>query len=298
MQQMKKILYGKLFSCRAVALYLFPQILHYLTFYVRRILFLGADIMMTYDEISAERYEPQQFVNTHGQLMEAMQKQYKLPGVFKLTQCICRKDIQLFLMTTSREKWERVKIEYLQTISVEKYVQFIMEITCSHMREKLEEYYKAKIDFWYMFCPNACPSTINDEVCAYSVKIFDRPIFKAVGIHNGNLEDKLTRMASSHIRYLSGRGPERITTAILGNQYMVICVFGIIPLYINNYVSNSCDEGLSVRELLASLLSEVIDHVFHSEYNYIPDKRIKVDFEKNLLIAVVIARQCDNDVIS
>ena len=258
--------------------------------------------MMICDGFSAERYEPQQLVNTHGQLMETMQKRYKLPGVFKLTQCICRKDIQLFLLTTSREKWERVKIEYLQTISVEKYVQFIMEITCSHMREKMEEYYMAKIDFWYMFCPNHCPNhcpnTINDEVCAYSVKIFDRPIFKAVGGHSGNLEDKLTRMASSHIRYLTGRGPERITTAILGNQYMVISVFGIIPLYVKNYVSNSCDEGLFVRELLASLLSEVIDHVFHSEYNYIPEKRIQVDFEKNLLIAVVITGQCDNDVIS
>jgi len=236
-------------------------------------------------------YDYQQFLITHGNLMETMQTFYKLPSVFKLTQCICRKDIQLFSMVTSRETWERVKIEYLQSLSVEKYMQLIMEMTCAHMREKVEEYYNAKIDYWCIFRPHI----EGDEVCIYSVKIFERPLFRDYGVHNGNSEDRLTRIASSHIRHLTGRGPERITTTILG-QYMVICVFGIIPLYIKKYIFKNSDD-LSVRELLVNLLTDVIDHVFESEYNYIPKKLIKVDFENNLLSAVVITRQCNDDVI-
>lgn len=212
-----------------------------------------------------------------------MQEHYKLPKVFKLSHCFCRKDLQLFVMVTDQDSWEKFRHKYLQAGSVEQYVQWILSMTCEHMRKNVEALYNAQINEWCIFPPQP----VGDLVYAYTVKIFDKPIFKGFGAQYGNLEDRLTRIASNHIRHLTGRGPQRITVNILENKYLVLCVFGTIPLFILDYIMTHPANCLYIKDLVANLLDTVIDHIFMTDFNYTPARQLHVDFEKNLTIAII-----------
>lgn len=240
--------------------------------------------MLVCKAFSPEAFDPQQYVEAHAKLMESMQDYYKLPKVFKLDRCFCRKDLQLFLMVTDRDHWENFASKFFQTGSLEQYVQLILSMTWDHMRKNVEALYNAQIDYWCIFQPHS----IGDLVYAYTVKIFDKPLFKGLGSQYGNTEDRFTRIASNQIRHLTGRGPKRITITILENKYMILSVFGIIPPFIHNYVVSHSENYSPVKELFASLLDNVIDHIFMTDFCSTPARLTHVDFEQNLVIAIVL----------
>ena len=238
-------------------------------------------------------YDPQNLLTYHQNLISEMRSHYGLPEVYRLTHSACRKDTQVVSMVTSLEKWEQFRNKYTQITSVQQYTQLIMEMTWEYLQPKLEDFYGAKIKCWYLFGPQIGRNVVR----AYSVKLFDTPLFKTIDAHQGNTEDKFASMVSGYIRDLSGKGPERVTVAILDNRYMVICVSGLIPRYIKDYVNSNNDVYLYIQKMMASLLEGAVDYVFQSEYQLVPEKITEVDFKHNDIITLAIIRPSVDNVL-
>lgn len=245
------------------------------------------------NEKQQKLYDPQKLLIYHQNLISEMRSHYGLPEIYRLTHCTCRKDTQVASMVTSLEKWEEFKNRFTKITSVQQYTQLVMEMTWEYLQPKLEEYYGAKIKFWYLLGPYIG----KNAVYAYSVKVFDTPLFRAVDTHQGNTEDKLASMVSGYIRDLSGKGPERVTVAIVDNCYMVVSVSGLIPRYMKDYVCSNNAACLYIQNMMASLLNGAVDYAFQSEYQFVPEKFTEVDFKHNHIITLAIIRPIVDNVI-
>ena len=241
-------------------------------------------IMAEKNNKQQKSYDTQDILVYHQNLLSEMRSHYGLPEVYHLTNSVGRKDTQVISMVTSFEKWEQFKNKYTQITSVQQYIQLVMEITWEYLQPKLEEYYGAKIKSWYLLGPHIG----KDAVYAYTVKSFDTPLFKTIDAQQGVTEDKLAGMISGYIRDFSGKGPERVTVAILDKRYMVVSISGLIPRYIKDYVWSNNDACLYIRKMLASLLNGAVDYVFQSEYQLVPEKFTEVDFNHNRIVALAI----------
>ena len=222
-----------------------------------------------------------------------MRGHYGLPNIYRLIHCTCRKDTQVVSLVTSLEKWEEFKNRFTKITSVQQYTQLIMELTWEYLQPKLEEHYGAKIKLWYFLGPYIG----NNTVYAYSVKLFDTPLFRSVDAHQGNTEDKFASMVSGYIRNLSGKGPERVTVSILDNCYMAVCVSGLLPQYIKNYACSNNDAYFYIQNMMESLLNSAVDYAFQSEYQFVPEKFTEVDFKHNHIITLAIIRPIADTVL-
>jgi uncharacterized protein YbcI len=229
-------------------------------------------------------YVPQQLIAYHQGLMQKMQADFGFPGITRLTQCSFRKDIQVFTMEVLKKDWNILETQFLQNTSMQQYLHFVMEITWNHLKPQLEEFYESEIKLWYLLGP----ASATDLVYTYSVKLFMDPLFKTGDTSQGAIEDKCTSMISGYIRELSGRGPERVTVVILDDQYMVVCIYGLISRYMADYALRVKDNYFHVQEILSCLVKEVLDYVFCAEYQLVPQKFIQVDVKKNLIVSLAV----------
>ncbi len=245
--------------------------------------------MSIHDGKDPLKNEMEEYMEYHKQLLAELGKFLELPQDFSIVQCLCRKDIQVLSMSMSVSEWEGFTHKHKIGFSVEQYMPLLMEVIWNFMCKKLEDYYQAKLNQAYLLCPHI----VKNTVYLYSVKIFAMPIFKHIGGEYGKGEDRFARILSRHIRDLSGRGPERITVNILGEKCLAICIFGMIPLYVNKYLLANKNSVYIIEDLFTGLIHAAVDHLFIMEYDYIPERLVKINFEQNHIVVLVFTNSAE-----
>lgn len=244
---------------------------------------------MLKEKSNQNSYNLQELLDYHRNLINKLRICTGLPEVYRFISCACRKDMQVFSMVSPIDRWDEYKNKFNQLFLEQQHDQIIMEMTWEHLKPRLEEYYEEKINFCYLLGP--CVGKKN--VYAYSIKAFNTQLFRTIDTYQGNNEDKFTSMISGYIRKLSGRGPERITVAILDNLYISVCVFGLIPQYIIDFAYNNKNAYLDIKDMLKSLINKAVNFVFQSEYGFIPYIITEVDFKYNRIISLAFIKPSD-----
>lgn len=228
-------------------------------------------------------YDSKTLLAYHQGLIDEIRKNSLISEVYQLISCSCRKDAQLFFMTVPLEAFEKINKRFSKVISMKQYTQLITELLWEFLKPKLEEYYGSTINKWYFIGP--CIEKNN--IYAYSVKFFETSLFKNIGVHNGNMEDKLASIISGYIRDMNGRGPERVTVYIMDNEYLIVSTYGLVPKYVKDYVFKHSDSAYHVENMICTLINEAVEYACHLEKQFISQKFTEIYLQNNHALVLV-----------
>jgi len=97
---------------------------------------------------------------------------------------------------------------------MQQHKQLALDVMKELFLPKLELYCACPITHCYLFNPQYKKGYIY----SFFIEIFQSAIFKLIDSQQAYTEERLSNTLSRHIKSLNGRGPEKITTAVLDNR--------------------------------------------------------------------------------
>lgn len=115
----------------------------------------------------------------HRQLTDAMAAKYQLADPNEVVTVANRKDVQLVVLQYELRAWEKLAIQrYGTEAAINGQMTLLQDMIRDYILPRLEQYYGAKIHYWRLFHRRIVGETVH----AFTVKIFERSIFKGVGV--------------------------------------------------------------------------------------------------------------------
>ncbi len=223
----------------------------------------------------------------HTALVDKTRDRFDMPEFVKISRIFLRKHVQVVFFFKIIGEWEKISLQkYGRTSTYEENRKLFADTAKLVYLPSLESYYKCKIDYFYLLKPHYK----NNVMYSFSVKFFEVPLFKSVDSFQSAWEEKLANSFSARYRQQNGRGPSKVTAAILGERFLVIEVVGLLGAFPQRYLAMHIEAMPVLVDLITSQIRDAIE--FAWEECYSNDKECEtfqeVDLPNNRCVVLII----------
>ena len=229
--------------------------------------------------------DTQQALLFYNQLLDGMLKRYGLPNDCSIPCLHSRKQAQLVCIVGELRPWEQLALQQYRCPPVtQQHRQILLDIQKASFLSAVENYYHNRIAHYYIFAPHYH----SNLYYTYSIKLFEKPLFKNVDPHHAPVEEALSNRASHLIRQLNGKGPETVSAALLGDGHLLFVIKGLFSEFSLLLASNNSDKIPIIKEPLSLLVSHVVGQVCREQYDFAPAILIEADLTHNQIVALAL----------
>lgn len=224
-------------------------------------------------------------IAVHAAFAERMRQYFSMPEFIKLRQVAGRKQVQIVLLGNYLSAWEELAYnKFGKPHSFLEHRQLIAQTMKNWYLPQLEEYYGAAITHFYMLEPHVQ----GNSIYGFTIKLFDSPIFKMVDPQHAPLEETLSNALSSRLRYQYGRGPGKVTAALIANRYMVFVAGEILAPFIRSFIEGTPEAAGMMETMLDALMRDAVDFACEKHYGKTFETFVEIDLAGNQMIALAI----------
>jgi hypothetical protein len=221
----------------------------------------------------------------HVAFTEKMRQYFNMPEFIKLRQVAGRKQVQVVLLGNYLSAWEELAYnKFGKPHSFLEYRQLIAQTMKNWYLPQLEDYYGTAITHFYMLEPHVQ----GNSIYGFTIKLFDSPIFKMVDPQHALLEETLSNALSSRLRYQYGRGPGKVTAALIASRYLVFVAGEMLSPFLRSYIEDNPEASSVMEKMLEALMRDAVDFACEKHYGKTYETFVEIDLAGNQMIALAI----------
>ena len=231
------------------------------------------------------KFPPENLTAIHVSFSEKMRRSFNLPEFIKMRLVASRKQVQIVLFGNNLSAWEELAYKkFGKPYSFLEHRQLIAQTIKEWYLPQLEEFYRTPITHFYMLEPHVQ----GNFIYGFTIKLFDVPIFKSVDAQYAPLEEKLASALSSRLRQQYGRGPGRVTAALVGDRFLVFVASEMLAPFIRSFIEENPEAADVSVKMLEALMRDAVDFVCREHYDRTYETFVEVDLSGNQLIALAL----------
>ena len=221
----------------------------------------------------------------HAAFAEKMRQCFSMPEFIKLRQVAGRKQVQIALLGNYLSAWEELAYnKFGKPHSFLEHRQLIAQTMKDWYLPQLEEYYGVAITHFYMLEPHVQ----GNSIYGFTIKLFDSPIFKMVDPQHAPLEETLANALSSRLRQQYGRGPGKVTAALIAHRYLVFVAGEVLAPFVRCFIEEKPEAAGMMETMLEALMRDAVDYACDKHYGKTFETFVEIDLTGNQMIALAI----------
>lgn len=198
-----------------------------------------------------------------------------------------RKNVEIGFYANVLTPWEyQAVFIYGKSHMYQEYYPVLTDLIKNISVPRKSKDYGCNINYHFFF-----PPAFHEKnfIYSFSVTFFEKPIFKHFNSHQSSLEQDLVTEFSSFFRKQNKYGPEKISVAIIDDQFVTIMISGILTPFMGKLANLSAECSSFLKTIFTLEMKEGIDQIFPKYFDTVPcETFIHLDIEADKLISLTV----------